>query len=84
MNVNTGHLITPEMFQAMQDSQQKDYMQVPQELQSAAEKKLAGKPEATVSLASGGKLAKWASEQRKSKRKSRSKIARESRKRNRR
>lgn len=83
MNVNTGHLITSEMFQALQESQQRDYALVPQELESAAEKKLAGKPEAMVSLNSGGKLSKWASEQRRSKRKSRSKIAKQSRKRNR-
>ena len=83
MNINTGHLITDEGYQAMQDFQQKDYMLIPQELESAAERKLAGKPEAMVSLTSGGKLSSWASEQRRSKRKSRSKIAKESKKRNR-
>jgi hypothetical protein len=55
------------------------YLPVPNELQGAAEKKLAGKDEAFVSLTSGGKLSKWAAKQRKHKRK----IARASKKRNR-
>lgn len=83
MNIDTGHLITDEMYREMQDFQQRGYASVPKELQPAAEKKLAGKNEAIVSLTSGGKLSKWASEQRKNKRKSRNKIAKQSRKQNR-
>lgn len=84
MNCNTGHLITNEMLQAMPDFQRELFMPVPQELESAAVKKLAGKPEAMVSLTSGGKLSKWACEQRRKKAKSgREKMAKESRRRNR-
>jgi hypothetical protein len=83
MDVNSGHLITDEAYREMQDFQQRNYTPVPKELQSAAEKKLADKTEAMVSLTSGGKLSKWASEQRKNKRKSRAKIAKQSRKQNR-
>ena len=79
MNVNTGHLITSEMFQAMQEFQREEYTPVPKELHSSADKKLAGKSEAVVSLTSGGRLSKWASKQRKNK----SKVVKESRKRNR-
>lgn len=86
MNVNTGHLITSERIQAMQEFQQefqqKGYMPIPQELEPAAEKKLAGKPEAMVSLTSGGKLSKWAGAQRK-RSKSKEKMVKESRRRNR-
>jgi len=67
------------------------YQPVPKELENAAEKKLAGKDEAYVSLTSGGKLSKWAARQRKLKRKAnarkaknRAKMAKQSRKRNRR
>ncbi|TGE35911.1 hypothetical protein E4K67_22610 [Desulfosporosinus fructosivorans] len=81
MNINTGHLITSEMFQELQP---KDFMPLPEELESAAQKKLAGKPEAMVSLTSGGKLSKWASEQRRKKGKSgRGKMVKDSRRRNR-
>jgi len=45
------------------------YEPVPQELNKAAQKVLAGRPEAHVSLTSGGKLSKWASKKRKEKRK---------------
>ena len=80
MNVNTGHLVNNEMLQIMRESfPQEDYTPVPQELESAAAKKLDGKPEAFVSLTSGGKLSSWAREQRKKKRK----MVNESRRRNR-
>ncbi len=46
-----------------------NYEPVPEELNVAAQKKLAGKDEAMVSLTSGGKLSKWAAKTRKEKRK---------------
>jgi len=52
---------------------------VPSELNQAAEKKLAGKDSAMVSLTSGGKLSRWAASERKKKRKT----ASDSRKKNR-
>lgn len=82
MNCNTGHLITSEMLQAMQNIKREEYVPVPQELEHAAVRKLDGKPEAMVSLTSGGKLSKWAGTQRK-KSKARGKMAKESRRRNR-
>jgi hypothetical protein len=42
---------------------------IPKELNQAAEKKLAGKDSAMVSLTSGGKLSRWAAAERKKKRK---------------
>lgn len=82
MNIETGHLISPEMYKAMQEAgslNAADYTPVPEELELAAMKKLAGEQEAMVNLASGGKLAAWA----RANRKARRKMARESRKRNR-
>ena len=64
MNINTGHLITNEALQSLQDYQREEYMSVPQKLETAARKKLAGKNEAMVSLTSDGKLSKWAKTQR--------------------
>lgn len=75
MNVDTGHLIALKLGQEVPEG----YTEVPEYLQSAAAKKLAGKPEAMVSLNSGGKLSSWAREQRKKKRK----MVKESRRRNR-
>jgi hypothetical protein len=76
-NVNpyTGHLVR------LQDNETppEQYEILPEQLNRAARRKLAGKNEATVSLTSGGKLSKWAAEKRKSKRK----MAKASRKRNR-
>lgn len=57
-----------------------DFIPIPGYLQNAAKKKLAGKQSAHVSFTSGGKLSKWAADQRKKKRKE----AKESRRRNRR
>ena len=56
---------------ALKDSVEKlaNYEPVPEELRLAAERKLAGKDEAMVSLTSGGKLSKWAVKKRKAKRK---------------
>ncbi len=82
MHVETGHLIdVPKDLTAKQMKKllEQGYEPVPEELQPAAVKKLAGKPEAVVSLTSGGKLSKWAGKVRKEKRKT----IKESRKRNR-
>lgn len=42
-----------------------DFLPLPDELQGAAKKKLAGKSSTHVSFTSGGKLSKWAAGQRK-------------------
>jgi len=78
MNVDTGELVRIQF--APSDPGGFDLEVVPAELQAAAEKKLAGCDRAVVSLSSGGKLSKWARQERKKKRKS----AQESRRRNRR
>jgi len=86
MDINTGHLVSPEKFKEMMENfteyekeALKDYQPVPKELEPAAKKKLASKDEAYVSLTSGGKLSRWAAKQRKAKRKA----AKQSRKKNR-
>jgi len=63
-----------------------EYIPVPDELNRAAQIKLAGKPEAMVSLTSGGKLSKWAAGQRKERareKKQKRQMAKESKRRNR-
>lgn len=58
---------------------------LPHELEAAAKRVLKGKREGKVSLTSGGKLSKWAASQRKTQKKNkRRKIAKQSRKINRR
>ena len=80
MNPDTGHLVTQEVLERMDEEKKKQYKPLPQRLNRAAKRKLAGKGEATVSLTSGGKLSQWAAQERKKKRR---KTARASRKRNR-
>lgn len=81
MNPDTGHIVSlPDTEEMMRIYKDMGYEPIPEELQPAANKKLAGQNEAFVSLTSGGKLSKWAAD----KRKIRRKMARESRKRNRR
>ena len=84
MNVDNNHLKevfedNPEIVEKMKEQ---GYVRVPEELEHAAKVKLAGKEEAYVSKTSGGKLSKWAAKQRKAKR-AKNKIARASRKKNR-
>ena len=80
MNPDTGHLIRVENDEEMQHLVGYGYERVPEELEGAAKRKLAGRKEAYVSLTSGGKLSRWAAKRRKAKRK----MAKESRRRNRR
>lgn len=65
MNPSTGHLIDPALYGGDHESlKEQGYEEVPEELRKAAIKKLNGKPEAYVSLNSGGKLSKWAKKKR--------------------
>lgn len=59
MNPYTGHLVNEEKMQEMLRERwgNGDYEPVPPELERAANLKLAGKAEATVSLTSGGEKA---------------------------
>jgi len=75
MNPSTGHLVKSLCFAP--EGLKTDYEPVPPELERAAQKKLAGKEETTVSLASGGKLSRWAAKKRKEK------MAKESKRKNR-
>lgn len=84
MHVETGHLV--DMEKIVREGKARDrtfeeagYVPVPSWLNRAARKKLAGKAEAHVSLTSGGKLAKFAAQKRKAKRK----IAKQSRRKSR-
>lgn len=85
MNPCTGHLVaipTEKQQEILREMFDRGYEPVPPELEQAAEKKLAGRDEATVSLTSGGKLSRWAAKKR-NERKARNRMIRESRKRNR-
>lgn len=76
MNCNTGHLV--RSMDVISSDNSHAYIAVPANLQQAADKKLRGRAEATVSLSSGGKLSKWAASERKQRR-----LAKQARKRNR-
>jgi len=56
MNADTGHLVRLAQGAAMPAS----YKPIPPHLSLAANRKLAGRSEATVSLTSGGKLSRFA------------------------
>ena len=89
MNPDTGHLVDLMSDNAKEFAKEKGYDPVPDELEPAAKRKLAGKDEAYVSRNSGGKLSKWGAKKRKSKLvaqklKDKRKIARNSKKKNRR
>ena len=82
MHAETGHLVSPERMREIErelSGGQNEYIQVPEELNRAARRKLNGKSEAYVSLTSGGKLSSWAAKQRKNKRQ----MAKKARRRNR-
>ena len=92
MNPETGHLVDLE-YERFKEATEKGYLTLPEEMNHAAKCKLNGRPEANVSLTSGGKLSRWASNARKnlrkyeaakkSKNRRRNKIAKKSRKKNR-
>ena len=91
MHPGTGHLVNLESEMAhevfgkpvtYEKVREKGYEPVPPELERAAQKKLAGKNEATVSLTSGGKLSKWAAGRR-NERKVRNRMVKNSRRQNR-
>ena len=85
MNCSTGHLrsFSEVEIDAMCSSGHNwcppGYTPVPEHLSHAATQALAGRNEATISLTSGGKLSKWAANQRKA----RKQMQKESRRRNR-
>jgi hypothetical protein len=62
MNVKDNHLVRD--IEQVPKKKRKDYTELPEELSEAAERKLAGEDEATVSKPSGGKLSKWAAGER--------------------
>lgn len=89
MNPYTGHLLAMprEMSESehkgiMGELERQGYEPVPPELERAAQRKLAGRSEAMVSLTSGGKLSRWAAGRR-NERKVRNRTAKESKKKNR-
>lgn len=79
MDVNTGHLVSN--LSLIEAKERERYTPIPFHLRRAAQKKLAGRAEAHVSLTSGGALSKWAREKRQ--RKVKRKIAAASRRKNR-
>lgn len=70
MNSETGHLVDTHLLNTLETKELEDngYKKVPEELSFAAQMKLQGRPEAFVSLTSGGKLSKFAAKNRKAKR----------------
>lgn len=65
MNPDTGHLIDLEKTKkTLKELESEGYVPIPSDLQNAAQKKLAGRPEAFVSRNSGGKLSNFAAQQR--------------------
>jgi hypothetical protein len=85
VNPYTGHLVaipTEKQQKMLREMFDRGYEPVPPELERAARKKLAGRSEATVSLTSGGKLARWAAGKR-NERKVRNRMVKESRRKNR-
>ncbi len=67
MNPDTGHLVDLEKVDLEKwdkTLEEAGYIPIPLDLQMAAQKKLAGKPEAFVSRNSGGKLSNFARKQR--------------------
>lgn len=65
MNVDTNELIA----QMTKKAEKEEFELLPQDLQHAAKTVLKGRPRATVSRTSGGKLSKYAAKRRKQKRK---------------
>jgi hypothetical protein len=74
MSPDSGHLIDTKVY-----GLPAGYEVLPDDLQGAARRKLAGRSEAHVSKNSGGKLSRWAAGRRKARRQT----AKESRRRNR-
>ena len=64
MNPDTNHLIDKETYGEPSEG----YVDIPEDLNRAARRKLAGKSETKVSFISNGKLSKWARQQRKNRR----------------
>ena len=62
MNVDSNHLVRD--IKKVVEAERENYTELPEELAEAAEKKLDGKDEATVSKTSGGKLSRWAASER--------------------
>jgi len=79
LNPDTGHLVRVDSEEEMLRLAEAGYEPVPEELNRAARRKLAGRKEAQVSLISSGKLSRWAAKRRKTRRK----MAKASRRRNR-
>jgi len=74
MHVNENHLmdISSPDFKEMEEAIKAikaEYRTLPPSLQNAAKRKLKGRNSAYVSKTSGGKLSKWAAQERKKKRK---------------
>ena len=70
MDPDIGHLVSEKkLLEILEKEPEKKerYKPIPEHLERAAQKKLAGKEEAMVSLTSGGKLSSWAAQERKAK-----------------
>ena len=69
MNDNTGHIVSEEILKQLKPVEREQYDILPVDLHRAAMAVLKGRKEGYVSLTSGGKLSRYAAQQRKKKRK---------------
>ena len=68
MDTSNNHLMNMESVEYLLADRRAEFDVVPLHLQNAAKKKLNGRNSAFVSKDSGGKLSKWAAQERKKKR----------------
>lgn len=84
MNPYTGHIVAFKDIRKVEARYRDGFIELPETLNVAANKVLRGRKVAKVSLKSGGKLSRWAAaERKKDKERSRNRVAKQSRKRNR-
>lgn len=60
VDVNTGHLISDEMYERLQEELRENYEPVPEELSLSAQLELMGKEETYVGKEATSKIARWA------------------------
>jgi len=74
MDVNTGHLISDEIYARLQKELRENYEPVPEGLRQSAELELMGKEETYVGKEATSKIARWAKAKRKLKKRKMNKI----------
>ncbi len=85
MNIDTNELVNEDALKELTEEDKLEFKQLPPELLDVARRALAGRNKMFISKNSGGKLSTWAAKQRKDKlaRRKKNKVAKLSRKKNR-